>query len=305
MLIPWEYFIGDLMKKDIYVIKNRINNMVYVGQAINSSERFIAHCKPSSAICGNSIIDKTIQKYGANNFWFEILESQIENYNERERYWIDKLKTIYPNGYNLQSGGEEPPIYYGIDHPLSTFNSLEEVKKLKWDLKNTQMSLLDIGLKYNTSKRTVMRINQGLHYEEVGEIYPIREVPLMNGKLNDEQVKEIIEILKTTYRQYEDIGKQYGVSLSTIKQINSGDVHKQRNETYPIRNYKNSGVPSCTYAQVTEITELLATTKISCNQIAKCYNVDLQTIYIIKNGTAKRYKREGYKYPLRKNNPIK
>ena len=76
-------------------------------------------------------------------------------------------------------------------------------------------------------------------------------------------------------------------------------------ESYPIRKYKNSGKSSCTYAQVTEIINLLTTTDISCNQIHKCYNIDLQTIYMIKNGTAKRYKREGYKYPLRKNNPIK
>ena len=82
------------MKKDIYVIKNRINNFVYVGQAINSAERFIAHCKPSSIVSGNSIIDKAIQKYGANNFWFEIIEQQVENYNEREKYWIKELNTI-------------------------------------------------------------------------------------------------------------------------------------------------------------------------------------------------------------------
>lgn len=293
------------MKKDIYIIKNRINNKIYVGQATNSAERFINHCKPSSAVRNNSLIDKAIQKYGANNFWFEIIESQTENYNEREKYWIQHLNTLKPNGYNIQLGGEEPPIHFGIDHPLSTFDNLEVIKSLKDDLKNTQMSLLDIAEKYRTSKRTVMRINQGLHYEELGETYPIRKNPLMNGKLTNEQVKEIIEILKTTYRQYEDIGKQYNVSLSTIKQINSGDVHRQEKENYPIRKYKNSGVPNCTYAQVTEIIKLLTTTKMSCNQISKCYNVDLQTIYHIKNGTAKRYRREGYQYPLRKNNPIK
>ena len=102
--------------------------MVYVGQAINSAERFIAHCKPSSIKNNNSIIDKAIQKYGANNFWFEIIESQIENYNEREKYWIKELNALSPNGYNIQLGGEDPPIHYGIDHPLSTFDNIEE-----WD----------------------------------------------------------------------------------------------------------------------------------------------------------------------------
>ncbi len=293
------------MKKDIYVIKNRINNFVYVGQAINSAERFIAHCKPSSIVSGNSIIDKAIQKYGANNFWFEIIEQQVENYNEREKYWIKKLNTIYPNGYNIQQGGEEPPVYYGIEHPLSTFSNIEEIRSLKNDLKNSQMSLSEIAKKYQTSKRTVMRINQGLHYEDVNETYPIRKVPLIDGKLTNGQVKEIIEILKFTYRQYEDIGKQYGVSSSTIRKINSGEIHKQTDISYPIRKYKNSGSPNCTYAQVTEIIDLLTTTNISYNQISKCYNIDLQTIYLIKNGTAKRYRRDGHSYPLRKNNPIK
>ena len=293
------------MKKDIYIIKNRINNFVYVGQAINSAESFIAHCKQSSIMHGNSIIDKAIQKYGANNFWFDIIEYQIANYNEREKYWIKELNTIYPNGYNIQLGGEEPPTHYCIEHPLSTFDNIEEVKALKNDLRNSQISLSDIAKKYKISKRTVMRINQGLHYEDVNEIYPIRKTPLMNGNLTDEQVKEIIEILKYTYRKYEDIGRQYGVSLSTIKQINAGDIHKQINESYPIRKYKNSGILNCTYAQVTEIINLLTTTDISCNQISKCYNIDLQTVYLIKNGTAKRYRRTGYIYPLRKNNPIK
>ena len=192
--------------------------------------------------------------------------------------------------------------YFSI---FSSFSNIEEIRSLKNDLKNSQMSLSEIAKKYQTSKRTVMRINQGLHYEDVNETYPIRKVPLINGKLTNGQVKEIIEILKFTYRQYEDIGKQYGVSSSTIRKINSGEIHKQTDISYPIRKYKNSGSPNCTYAQVTEIIDLLTTTNISYNQISKCYNIDLQTIYLIKNGTAKRYRRDGYSYPLRKNNPIK
>lgn len=82
-------------------------------------------------------------------------------------------------------------------------------------------------------------------------------------------MQEIIEILKFSYRQYEDIGKQYGISISDVKQINSGDVHRQENESYPIRKYKNSGKPNCTYEQVTEIIELLKSTNLSCRQLAK------------------------------------
>lgn len=67
-----------IIKKDIYVI---INNKLYVGQSLNAEERFMSHCKGDY---NNSLIDKAIQKYGKKHFWFEIIESQIENYNERE-----------------------------------------------------------------------------------------------------------------------------------------------------------------------------------------------------------------------------
>ena len=287
------------MLKDIYVIKNKINNKVYVGQAINSQKRFIEHCKPSSAK-NNSIIDIAIQKYGPDNFWFEILESQIENYNEKEQYWIKELNSISPNGYNILIGGENPPIHFGIEHPLSKFQDEKEIELLKYDLRETNMSLSQIAKKYGVSKRTVLRINQGIHYEKVDEIYPIRKNPLKNGKLTNEEIQEILYILKYTYRQYDDIGKQYGVSSSTIRQINSGKIHKQDNESYPIRKYKNSGKPSCTYAQVTEIIYLLVNTYIPLNETSKVYNINLQTIYNINSGLAKRYKREGYNYPLRK-----
>lgn len=287
--------------KDIYIIKNRINSKVYIGQSVNPARRFIGHCKKSSNN-GTSLISRAIQKYGANNFWFEILESQVTNYNERERYWISQYNSVQPNGYNIQPGGEEPPVHYSIDHPLSTLDCVEEVDEMKELLRDTDLSLSEIAAIYSVSKRTIMRINQGLHYEKLGETYPIRKVPNMNGKLSDVQVSEIIEILKYSYRQYEDIAAQYGISVSAVKQINSGDCHPLNGVEYPIRRYKNSGKPACTYAQVTEISDLLMHSKISCNQIAKCYGVDLQTVYIINNGNAKRYRRDGFTYPLRKHN---
>ena len=285
--------------KDIYVIKNDINNKVYVGQAIDPQKRFINHCKKSSA--KNSLIGKAIQKYGKEHFWYEILESQITNYNEREKYWIKYLNSKTPNGYNILDGGDTPPVHYGSDHPLSAFED-DDIKNIKNDLKNTTLSFNIIAKKYHTSKRTIMRINQGTHYEEIGEDYPIRKNPNMNGVLTDEDVDDIINILKYSYRQYNDIGKQFGVSGNAIKLINSGEIHKKDNEKYPIRNYKNSRIPALTYEQVTEITNLLLHTTMSNREIAKMFNVELAEIYLVNNGNSKRYRRNEYNYPLRKHN---
>lgn len=284
-----------IIKKDIYIIKNDINNKVYIGQSLNAEQRFKSHCKKNR---DNSLIDAAIQKYGKEHFWYEILEKQVENYNERERYWIKHYNSLKPKGYNIQSGGEEPPIFYGDDHP-NTKLSDEQVKLLKNDLATTNIPLSQLASKYNISKKQVLRINQGLSREQLGEIYPIRKTPNINGKLTEEQVDEIIEILKYTYRFNGDIARQYGVEVHTISKINQGTLHKRVNIQYPIRPWKSCGIVLFTYEQVTDIINEIQTTNHSLNSIAKKYNVNQHTIKTICSGTSKKYRRENLHYPLR------
>ena len=261
------------MEKDIYIIKNDLNDKVYIGQAIDCEQRFKNHCKPSS-IKQNSLIDRAINKYGKEHFYYEVLETSVEDYNERERYWIQLYNSLTPNGYNIQQGGEEPPHYSGIEHPLATITDLETLNCLKEDLKNGTLSLLDLARKYNTNKKTINNINQGICYASINETYPLRKIPNQNGKLNDSQVWEIINILTFSYRQYEDIASQYNVSISTIKNINAGTFHKMPNVEYPVRNYKNSGKPAITYEQTTEIINLLKNTNLSMRKIDRRYNIN-------------------------------
>lgn len=286
------------MTKDIYIITNDINNKVYIGQAKDTAERFRTHCKPNAAK-DNSIIDKAIQKFGKEHFKYTILESQVEDYNEREKYWIKYYNSITPNGYNILEGGNEPPVYYGIEHPNAVITDQDTLIQLKNDLKNTTMPLSEIARKYEVSKRTVLRINQGIHYASLSEHYPLREKPNMNGKLTDEDVLEIIDILQYSYRQYEDIAAEYHVNINTIKNINLGYCHVVPDIEYPIRNYKNSGVPAVTYEEVTEIIKLIKQNTMSLRAIAKKYNISNSTVQGINNGSMKRYRRKDETYPIR------
>ena len=97
-------------------------------------------------------------------------------------------------------GGNEPPVHYSVNHPRACVTSMEEVRQIKRELKYESYSLSKIASMHGISKRSVLRINQGLSYEELNEKYPIRKVPNLNGKLTDAQVKEIVEILMYSYR---------------------------------------------------------------------------------------------------------
>lgn len=87
----------------IYVITNLLTGMKYVGQTTRSlKERFGEHMKAKTHL-GNAI-----RHYGVENFTVEIIEEceTLDQLNEREIFWIAKLNTKHPHGYNMTDGGE-------------------------------------------------------------------------------------------------------------------------------------------------------------------------------------------------------
>ena len=289
------------MKKSIYIIKNNINDKVYIGQAIDVKRRFQAHCKPSAGKIDVDLVGRAINKYGKSHFWYEILEHNIEDYNEQEKFWIDYYDSVRPNGYNISSGGDAPPIMKGVNHPEAKLTQ-KKLNNLIHDLATTDVSFRQLSKKYNISATCIASVNVGETYIVNNIKYPIRE-DCKYGKLSKLQILEIINLLKFTYLSYEEISKKYDVEARAIARINKGIFHKMETEEYPIRNYRNtSSRPKLTYDQVTEIIELLLTTNISLRQIARSYNVNSNIIIGIKNGHTKMYRRKGLQYPLRNNN---
>ena len=93
-------------KNDIiyYVYKTTclVTGKAYVGKhkcfTIGVDERYLGSGK---------ILKRAIDKYGKDNFIQEILEftSSEEENRKREIFWIKKLNTMVPNGYNISPGG--------------------------------------------------------------------------------------------------------------------------------------------------------------------------------------------------------
>ena len=97
----------------IYLLKNIVNGMCYVGQTVNLSRRMCQHRR------GNKqLVDKAIKEYGWNNFLYEVLEvCPRDKLNEREIFWIAQYNCIVPNGYNKTRGGNG--LTNRIGHTLS------------------------------------------------------------------------------------------------------------------------------------------------------------------------------------------
>lgn len=90
----------------IYIIKNTINDKVYVGQTTMSIEdRFKQHLNHSKSKNSYEFY-QAISELGEENFYIESLEENIDikDLDVREVYWIKQYDS-FDNGYNSTPGG--------------------------------------------------------------------------------------------------------------------------------------------------------------------------------------------------------
>ena len=104
-----ENYIRPKQTCGIYIIKNILNNKVYIGKSIHIERRFIEH-KSSSEWKRNPSkkLYQVFESEGLDNFTFDILEEcSKEELNQKEQYWIKYYKSNNPDyGYNITSGGD-------------------------------------------------------------------------------------------------------------------------------------------------------------------------------------------------------
>jgi len=141
----------------IYLTSNQLNNKQYVGKhASNNIEN-------DTYLGSGNIISAAIKKYGRENFKRTILEECTkDNWVSREGYWIKKLNSMSPNGYNLTYGGEG-----GFD----TYSLLSEEDKQKWRDKSSKTHKGKILSKETREKISKSRMgmspsNKGIPHSE-------------------------------------------------------------------------------------------------------------------------------------------
>jgi group I intron endonuclease len=103
------------MKGIVYLVTNQFDGKCYVGRTINSLKyRKRKHEQPSCNKSENTYhFHNALQKYGKENFLWEILEEvECESkkklntiLNKYEEYYIEVLDAM-KNGYNLTAGGD-------------------------------------------------------------------------------------------------------------------------------------------------------------------------------------------------------
>lgn len=172
----------------IYKITNKLNNKCYIGQSIHIERRWAEHCFPSKT----SQISLAIQKYGKDNFNFEILEEcTLEQLDEKEQFWIKYYNSITPNGYNVTD-------YINGNSTHFRFHSEKDINNIIFDILNTNLSFTDIANKYNINISNISRINKGETHIQEGLSYPLRK----QDSKKEHYCKKCGKQLKSYYASY-------------------------------------------------------------------------------------------------------
>lgn len=169
-------------KIGIYKIVNKVNNKVYIGQTGENFQRryFFHNWKLCNNIHDNKYLQHSWNKYGKDNFQFEVIEEveDISALDDREIYWIRYYREN-SDCYNIQDGGQPKCLHQYIS---------QESRKHVGELNRQRM----IGTKLSEETK-----------HKMSESRKGKRVYRHNDLVTDSQIKQIKQMLICGYSTYE------------------------------------------------------------------------------------------------------
>lgn len=210
----------------IYIIKNDINDKVYIGKTLlpTIEDRFKEHLKDAPRRnYEHRPLYRAINKYGSEHFYIELIEEcDISILSDREIYWINYYGS-YSKGYNATPGGDGRMTY-----------SLEDYQKMI-DLFSQGKLIKEICNIFECDSDTVHRVllNSGIENTQINAYKKNSKkvIALKNG-----------QIIKSFNSQREAAQWVYDQKIST-GQLNNisiciGRVCKNQNQRHTAYGYE-------------------------------------------------------------------
>lgn len=217
----------------IYIIRNTVNDKVYIGQTSQSvKERFTQHMKPSSRkLRGTYKIYNAIKKYGRDKFYVETLETGIakEDIDRKEIEYIAKYDS-FENGYNSTQGGDGKTI--------AKIEDVELFKKLYTD----GVELKDIAKRFGVHQATIRRTADSLGLPK--RIMKVTEDYLLANldKTNKEMAKDLGVDDETITRAFKRFGIKRGKGCNNNKTPQNQKRIKDFQKKAFVKMWKDRGI---------------------------------------------------------------
>lgn len=218
----------------IYIIKNKINGKLYIGQTIRQdiNDRWRQHKSCKKDTIGNYLYN-AYKKYGLNNFEYKLICICFdEDCNKIEKEYIQKFNTLYPNGYNLQVGGGNHKLSDNVKQLIREKNiSKENHNKGKQMSEEQKVKLRQSALKWHKnnniiiSNETKQKISDSLKkfHSDNKSIKSIKSIKVEQYDLKGNYIK--------TYNSISEAAKEVGITQMTINRASSNEEKYSKYKT--------------------------------------------------------------------------
>ena len=233
----------------IYMIQNKLNNKMYIGQAVDIEKRWGDHRRGlRGGYHDNKHLQNSWKRDGEENFEFTfLLECEESNLNMYEEYYIFELMTYDPRvGYNKNYGGKSGRPTKETKRKLSESCkgkqlSEEHKRKLSESTKGKQLS--------EEHKRKISEAEKGkqLSAETKRKISESRKGKQLSEEHKRKLSKPVVQIDPTTnkivrvWKSSTEAGRQGGFDHGSISRCCNGrrKTHKGYRWMF-LSDYKNS-----------------------------------------------------------------
>lgn len=242
----------------VYKVTNLVNGKIYVGKDSKNKPSYYG---------GGVLIGKAIKKYGKEAFRKETIEqcASQEEMNEKELYWIIKLNTLVPKGYNITLGGggfkgkHTKRTKEGLSKKLSEWWKDPEKRKMQSErLKGRKLS--------EEHKRKISEGGKGKHQTPLSEEHKRKIGEAHKGRVFSKEHKR-----KLSEAKKEENHPLYGKHRSeeVKRKISLNNYHRKLSEL-----------------DICAIRKLIEENNLTQKQIGKQFGIDQGQISRIKNRKA-------------------
>jgi group I intron endonuclease len=259
------------MKNDyctIYIIKNTINDKVYIGQTWHKIERRFASHKRGNGNGSKTKIHRALVKYGTNNFYIEEIckcETQ-ELADDLEKKYIKEYDSM-KKGYNTDSGGNAGKFYTREYNEARSYimKGRKHTEEAKLKMSKAKIGNKS-GLGTKRSEESKLKMSKAMTGNKNGL-----------GKKMSEESKAKLFAARKAYKYTDEVK----LKMSLVKK---GKVSPKKGKHFPQLAGENSASAKFTQEIVNEIRYKAINDKdFSTKEIAKKYNVSKVCIQNILN----------------------
>jgi len=284
----------------VYKIENLVNGKVYIGSSKDIYKRWNEHLNYLHNKKHHSChLQFSWDKYGENNFKFEIVEICLNNdHITKEQYWIDFYKSYDINyGYNIRPKAdlsmisEETKIKMSLKakgslNSQAIINDEQAIRIINL-LSSTNFSFKEIAKIENINVNIVYNIYYRASWKDLSNniIFYKRNKNGENSCFSKLKEKDVLNIINRLLKEENcsTIALDYNVSENAINNIKNKKKWKYLTKyiIFPFTKSRQEKGGKLTIEQVINIRKLLLE---GCKykEISDIYNVDPSTIGLIK-----------------------